>query len=77
MKNVHDNRKIEHDWTAVKSSEILRNACYRILNQFTILIISLAIRGSSLKNQLLRQCPKVTQNTEFTCITVQTQAQIE
>ena len=45
MKNVHDNRKIEHDWTPVKSSEILRNACYRILNQFTILIISLSIRG--------------------------------
>ena len=36
MKNVHDNRKIEHDWTEAKSREILRNTCYHILNQFTI-----------------------------------------
>ena len=45
MKNVHDNRKIEHGWRAAKSREILRNTCYHILNQFTILVISLLFRG--------------------------------
>ena len=55
--------KIEHDWTAVKSSEILRNTCYRILNQFTILVISFSIRGWSLKNQLLKKFQVIVQRS--------------